>query len=121
LPPAQEWPVTLIPTTAGDPAELMAEVPLQDVVPRAASQNQRWSVRLRLRVGEWCYDLPLRWPGPEQQTVVRKGLRDNLITVAPGAKKEVVLTAVSAPHMSWPWRGRTRDPAAPQAHVGFKG
>jgi poly(ribitol-phosphate) beta-N-acetylglucosaminyltransferase len=121
LPAALEWPVTLIPTTAGAPAELMAEVPLQDVVPRAASQNQRWSVRLRLRVAEWCYDLPLRWPGPEQQTVVRKGLRDNLFTVAPGAKKEVVLTAVSAPRMSWPWRGRARAPAAPKAQVGFKG
>ena len=121
LPPALEWPVTLIPTTAGAPAELMAEVPLQDVVPRAASQNQRWSVRLRLRVGEWCYDLPLRWPGPGQQTVVRKGLRDNLFSVAPSAKKEAVLTVVSAPHMSWPRRGRSRDPAGPQAHVGFKG
>jgi len=121
LPAALEWPVTLIPTTAGAPAELMAEVPLQDVVPRAASQQQRWSVRLRLRVGEWCYDLPLRWPGPERQAVVRKGLRDNLFTVAPSAKKEAVLTAASAPRMSWPRRWRTGDPAAPQAPVGFKG
>jgi poly(ribitol-phosphate) beta-N-acetylglucosaminyltransferase len=117
LPPASDWPVRLNPTAPGEPAELVASVPLREVVPHALSGMQRWSVRLRARVGEWCYDLPLRWPGSEQQAVLRRRLRDHPVTLSHGSRNEVLLTAGPASGLSAP---RLRPERAPAERLGSK-
>jgi len=117
-----EWPITLNPTAPGTPAELAADLPLREVISHLPSASQRWSVRLRARVGEWCYDLPLRWQGPDEQVVVRRRLRNHPVIVSTGDRNEILLIADRASHISSPPlrpAGRS-NPAAPAEHFGAK-
>ncbi|GAA2104742.1 hypothetical protein GCM10009841_23050 [Microlunatus panaciterrae] len=104
VPAATESAVELIPLDYGGPSGLIAAVPFRQLLPRDTdgkgahpTDPARWSLRLRVDVGRWTYDLPLQLSRVMQTVTWRQGLQRHRITLW-SSDRDGVVTAVERLH-----------------------